>query len=394
MHWANRLRSQPAVTGHQDARRSTHTIIAGLLLAAVLLPGLAWATVSYELAERIYPSHGVVAGVAWLDSEHYLTLSLTPDGTEVSRHTYPTASLPEPFISANFMRQYVCGPELAGRLSWTISPRKNYLFFNWFTDSGNREWVLIDISGRPDFRIKRFEPPAGMQIRHALFSPDDRFVVFVHDAVNGGSDVSLLMIDLAAGVEHWRLTTEDINFVDELWWGGAMLDAPRFWGAAKLYDGQFQTRHGLASFDLQARECSFALGPDDILCGAEAIWGRAGCLASTGGGLPYYLEAEIPGQSGPRQIPLSAHPVAVQALSSPGLVLLSNTTDWITNQLWLIDVLSGDKHAIDADCAQFSLAPDGKLLVQARTSIELRVYVPVTVEDAAIDGGEEFDYEN
>src|SRR5204862_442216 len=75
-----------------------------------------------------------------------------------------------------------------------------------------------------------------------------------------------------------------------------------------------------------------------------------------------------------RVIPLSAAPAKVTAMPEPGLVLLINAPDPQTSQLWLIDVLAGDKVMVDSDCADFSLATDSKLLVRAKSKNELRVY--------------------
>jgi hypothetical protein len=335
----------------------------------------------YQLEERIYPSNGAISQVAWLDNSHYLTLALTPGGTEIYLHTYPTTTLPQLFMSADFMRNHVCSPELAGRLSWQLSPRKQYLFFSWFNDSGQHQWKLFDIASAPHFQLKSFQPPLGMHIARVLFSPDDRYAVFVHDSMHGESDVSVLVLDLETNSEQWRLSTQQVNFISELWWGGALYDTPRFYGAAKLYDGQFTSHHGLAFFDIGTRELQFTPQENGVICGDQTLWGKLFCYATADTAMPYVLAGDIPGQELQRQVPLTAHPVRLMALPAPGLALLSNTDDWITNQLWLIDLFSGEKHMIDADCAGFALSPDGKLLVWARTRIELRVYTPVTDQE-------------
>lgn len=348
-----------------------------LALWLACLPLRAEAKPGYALEERIYPSNGAIAQVAWLDNSHYLTLALTPGGTEVYRHTYPTTALPEPFMSAGFFSRHVCRPDLAGRIQWRLSPQKKYLFFGWFDDNGGRQWTLFEISDVPNFKLKRFQPPAGMNIFDVLFSPDDRYAVFIHDSMHGESDVSVLALDLSAGTEAWRLSTQQVNFISDLWWGGAVYNAPRFYAAAKLHDGQFEARHGLVSFDLAANTWQFTSNELDLVRGAEALWGKLTCYAVDAQQAQYVLQVAIPGQELPREIPLTAHPVDLVALPQPGLVLINNTSDYITNQLWLIDVFSGDKYLIDPDCAGFSLAPDGKLLVRARTRIELRVYAPL-----------------
>jgi len=351
-----------------------------VLLAVLLLPLLSGPVRAegskFELAYRLNPNQGAVAAASWLDAEHYLVLSVSPHSAQVFRHSY-SETIQETFMSAGFIQQHVCSERMLGRLSWEVSPASNYLFFKWLDENDNRRWVLVDISAAPNFKLKRFGAPPGMQIADILFSPDDRFAVLKHDADHGDCDVSLLVIDLVNGREHWRLSTENLNFISELWWGGGILDAPRFNAATRLFNGQFEPHSGLARINIDSQLVEFSVGANDLICGSEAIWGHITCKASSTGSTPYILEADIPGEDAPRQIPLSAHPVEVLAMPQPGYVLLANTSDWVTNQLWLIDVFSGEKHLIDQDCAGFSLSPDGKLLVRALTRIELRVYEPV-----------------
>ena len=197
-------------------------------------PATAETSYSYLLQERIYPSNGAISQVAWLDNGHYLTLALTPQGTEIYLHSYPTTTLPQLFMSADFMRDYICSPELAGRLTWQLSPRKQYLFFSWFDDEGRNQWKLFDIAAAPHFQLKSFQPPAGMFISRILFSPDDRYAVFVHDSMHGESDVSVLVLDLESGSEQWRISTQQVNVISKLWWSGAIYDTPRFCGSAQL----------------------------------------------------------------------------------------------------------------------------------------------------------------
>ena len=350
----------------------------GLAILVILacLSGPAAAGERYELSARSNVRHGAVAATAWLDNDKYLVLSVAPDGAQVYCINH-TDSLEETFMSAGFIEQHVCVDELLGRLSWELSPGRNYLFFKWFDEGGNRRWVLIDISGAPNFKLKRFQAPPGMQISDILFSPDDRYAVLVHDAAHGDCDVSLLILDLTSGTEFWRLSTENLNFIQDLWWGTGYLDAPRFNAAAKLFNGEFEPHAGLARIDLKTKKVEFTSGVGEVICGSQQIWGHITCRANASGTAPYQLEAVIPGDEKPRRIPLSAQPVDVMALPQPGLVLLSNTVDWVTNQLWLVDVFSGEKYMVDDDCAGFSLADDGKLIVRARTRIELRIYEPV-----------------
>lgn len=358
----------------------------GLCLALVavmlLLPATVHAAERYQLAARINLTHGAVSDIAWLDSDKYLTLVISPQATQVDRNDY---DLPrrQRFMSAEFMAKYICSPELAGRLQWTLSPGMRYLLFSWFLDDGSPRWQLIDIADAPNFKLKRFAAPPGMRISRAVFSPDDRYTVLVHDARHGNCDVSVLVLDLETGTEVWRISTQELNFISDVWWGGAVLDNPRCYAAAKLHDGQFEPYLGLARLDIGSRELQFSTSDASVICGTAALWGKLECYASASGASePFFLRAEIPGQQEPRDILLSAEPVAVKALDTPGLVLLSNTVDWVTNQLWLIDIFSGEKYLVDADSAGFSIAADGKLLVRARKSIELKVYELVDTPDS------------
>jgi hypothetical protein len=374
-----------------DTKRLTpayNWLCLALVALVLLLPSTVHAAARYQLAARINLTHGAVSDIAWLDSDKYLTLVISPQATEVYRHGY---DLPrrQRFMSADFMATYICSPELAGRLQWTLSPEKRYLFFSWFLDNGSPRWQLVDVADAPNFRLKRFAAPPGMRISRAVFSPDDRYAVLVHDARHGDCDVSVLVLDLENGMEVWRISTQELNFISEVWWGGAVLDSPRCYASAKLYDGQFEPYLGLARLDIASRELRFTTGDASVICGTAALWGKLECYAAaTGASEPFFLRAEIPGQQGSRDILLSAEPVAIKALDTPGLVLLSNTVDWVTNQLWLIDIFSGEKYLVDADSAGFSIADDGKLLVRARKSIELKVYELVDTSD---NGAESMD---
>jgi hypothetical protein len=214
-----------------------------------------------------------------------------------------------------------------------------------------------------------------MQIAKILFSPDDRYAILVHDSYNQGCEYSILALDLETGTEHWRISAQELSFVSNLWWGGAIFDAPRFNAVASLHNGEFLDQPGIARCDLTGRTIDFAPENAGLILGSEALWGSVECYAAEAGAdAPYYLRAAISGQGGDRTILLSDNPVTLTAMPNPGLVLLVNTTDWVTRQLWLVNVLAGDKLLIDSDCAGFSLAADGKLLVRAGGKNELRVY--------------------
>lgn len=328
----------------------------------------------YQLAARINLTQGFVKQAAWLDSDHFLTLLLSPDGAAVWRTSYSTLER-DKFISSAFLEQYVCSAELTSRLDWTISPSKHFIFFNWFTNDGARQWTLIDISAAPDFKIKKFTPPEGMQIAKALFSPDDRYAVFVHDSFKQGSAVSLLAMDLQSGVECWRATTAQINFVGEMWWGAAVYDAPRFSLTAALFNEQSLEPPAVVHCDLLKQVLTLDQSQTGLTLGAEALWGKVACIdKGQGSENQHSIQASIPGQADNLQVPLSANPVALTLLPEPGLLLINNTDDFVTNQLWLVNVLAGDKYMLDADCAGYSIAADGKLLVRSRTNNELRIY--------------------
>ncbi len=328
----------------------------------------------YELAARVSLPHGFIKEAAWLDASNYIALVLSPDGAAVWKLGYSAPSRLK-FMSSSFLEERICPAQLAPRLSWVVSPTKRYICFMWFKDDGAREWALVDISGAPEFKLKRFTPPAGMQVARALFSPDDRYLVLVHDGLREGSAASVVTLDLDQGLEVWRIGTHELNFITELWWGGAVYDAPKFCAVASLSDGQFHEDPGLAVCDIKTQQLEYTPGQQSLLLGADALWGKVVCYATAQQSpMPFFLEATIPGERPHGSIPLSARPVQLQMLPAPGLVLINNTVDYVTNQLWLLDVLSGDKHPVDEDCAAFSLAADNKLLVRGQAKSELRVY--------------------
>jgi hypothetical protein len=328
----------------------------------------------YELSARVSLPHGFIKEASWLDADNYLALLLSPDGAAVWKVGF---TQPErlKFMSSNFMEERICPAQYAPRLSWVVSPAKRYICFMWFLDDGSRQWALVDISSAPEFKLKRFTVPAGMQVAQALFSPDDHYLVLAHDGLREGSAASVVVLDLQQGVEAWRIGTHELNFVSSLWWGGAVYDAPKFCAAAGLSDGKFYEDPGLALCDVKTQQLSFTPSPQSLLLGAEALWGKTLCYASPAqAAIPFSLEAVIPGVRPQGSIPLSARPVQLSMLPAPGLVLISNTVDYVTNQLWLVNVLAGDKNAVDSDCASFSVSSDSKLLVRGQTQSELRIY--------------------
>ena len=356
-------------------------VVAGAITAMLLLretaaPAAAAQQESphYELAARVSLPHGFIREAAWLDDDSYLALMLSPDGAAVWRIGYSTPDR-QKFMSSTFIEENVCPASTASRLTWAVSPGRKYVCFLWFLDDGSRKCALIDISRAPEFRIKHFTPPAGMQVAEVLFSPDDRYIVLAHDAFREGCEVSLLVLDLEQGAEVWRISTHDLNFITELWWGGAILDEPKFNAAAGLCEGQFHDRAVQAVCNVQARQLTYASAPDGLLGGAESLWGKVAYYsAAPGEGAPFYMRPAVPGHPRLADIPLTARPVQAVMTPVPGLVLLSNTVDYVTNELWTLNLLTGEKGMVDEDCASFSLAGDNKLLVRSQTKSELRIY--------------------
>jgi hypothetical protein len=331
---------------------------------------------AYQRTAAITLPAGVVRDAVWLDGTRLLVLQQQSDGANVISVDY--AKLTQaPFISSSFMAANICPAAAASRLNWLVGPRRRHIFFTW-TESEAHRWALLDISAAPQFRLKRMQVPDGMQVSQALFSPDERFITLVHDGAAAGSDCSVLIVDLATGNEVWRVDSHHLNFVQNLWWAGAVYDTPRFYASAKLCDGVFHESPGLALFDLNKQQLSFS-APDaagSLLLGASALWGRVDAFAAPrpGGKPEYRLQAAIPGQKNLKPLLLSAPPLHLQCLSVPGLVLVSNTTDYATYELWLVNLLTGDKQRVDGDCGSYDSAPDNRLLVRSHDSNALRIY--------------------
>jgi hypothetical protein len=327
---------------------------------------------TYSLDSVVYIREGYVAEATWLDANQYIYLAVSPDGAAVWRYNYAD-STKERFISANFIEQYLCPAQYAARLQWTLSPSKHLLFTHYFDDAGQHHWNLLDITSAPNFRLKNFTPPAGMQISQALFSPDDHYGVFIHDSFQSGSDTSVLVLDFATGSEYWRIGAHELSFISKMWWGAAIYDAPRCTAVAQLHNGGFREHEGLAKLDLSTRTITFTDDAGGVLLGSEALWGEATCRATGNASQPYELTGHIP--SKPEvHVPLTAQPVAVDTLPQAGLVLIANTADQISTDLWLVDIINNGKRLVDQDCASYSLASDGKLLVRGEKNNALRVY--------------------
>jgi len=364
--------------------------LAHLCLPVLLCAGLPVAAQAqsagstYELAASINLSQGLVTDAEWLDSDQFLTLEASPDGAAVMSTSLSTLQR-RSFMSKAFITRHICGPEASARLEMQISPGRRYIFFGWRNELNERAWTLVDISAAPQFRLRRFTPPAGMAIANVLFSSDDRYGIFAHDPTVEGSAVSLLVFDLKTGEEVWRIAGSELSFVQEMWWSGAITGAPRFFCTAKLYQGQFQDSPGLAVCNAKDKTVSFTSDTGGLLFGHEAIWGKVEAHRSTGGASPYFLRSQIAGQGVLEDIPLSNPPIRIRLLATPGAGLLSNRNDEDLGQLWLVDMFSGNKTLVDKDCADFSTSPDGTLLVRARKENELRVYDYITPADMAPD---------
>jgi dipeptidyl aminopeptidase/acylaminoacyl peptidase len=318
----------------------------------------------------------IVRDAVWHSGSRLLLLQQGLDGASVLSLDYGSMAQSQ-FISSSFMASHVCPPAAVSSLRWTVSPRRRYLIFHW-QDGDSRRWALLDVSQAPSFRLKRVNTPPGMQVESALFSPDERWLVLSHDAAQQGSTTALLVLDLEKGGEALRVETSSINFIGHSWWAGAVLDSPRFYAAARLYNGQFFDTPGLAQIDINSRQLRFVHPGTkaDLLLGSSALWGRVDAFAdnSKGAAASYGLQASVPGYNALKPVPLSTLPLRLQCLSTPGLVLINNTADYQTYELWLVNVLDGSKTLVDGDCASFDLAPDNRLLVRSKTSNNLRVY--------------------
>jgi hypothetical protein len=328
----------------------------------------------YELAAKINMSQGLIREVAWLSDEAFIALVMRPDGAQVLQFDYDTLRR-EKFLSADFISKHMTGAAQADRLTWTVSPARKYIFFSWFLDNGGRRWKLVDISEPPNFRLRSFSPPEGMQIDRALFSPDDRYLAFFHDSNIEGSPVSILVLDLKAGKELWRIGSAEVGFIKDAWWDGAVFDAPRFQATAAIHNGQFLERPGLATLALQGRNLKWSENVDGVVIGASGLWGQALALKSQGGAqAPYFLLVSRDG-AGRDTLPLTNVPDDIQLLSDPGLLLLSNI-DRKSNvgELWLIDSDESTKFLVDGDVGGFALSGSGRLLVRGEQSNELRIY--------------------
>jgi hypothetical protein len=327
----------------------------------------------FEQAARITMNQGLIREVAWLSDTSFITLVMRPDGAQVLQFDYDTLRR-EKFISADFIAKHLTAAADTDRLSWTISPARKYLFFNWYLDNGQRLWKLVDISEPPNFRLRSFSPPDGMQIERALFSPDDRYLALFHDSNIEGSPVSILVLDLNSGKEVWRVDSSEVGFVKDAWWDGAVFDSPKFQATVMVHNGQFLQRAGLATLQLQGKNLRFSENVDGVVTGATGLWGQALAMQSNAGAQsPYFLLVSMPGNR--ETIPLTSVPDDLQLLSDTGLVLLSNV-DRKNNvgELWLINATKRTKYLVDGDAAGFSLSGSGRLLVRGEQSNELRIY--------------------
>lgn len=361
------------LSGQLQAARALPFLVI-LTLLAYAAPALA--APRYTRTASLALPGGVVRDAVWHSGTKLLILQQGVEGASVVSLDYESLAQSQ-FISSRFMADNICPASAASGLSWTVSPRRRYTVFHWQA-AGKREWALLDISGAPSFRLKRVNTPPGMQVESALFSPDERWLALAHDAAHAGSLASLLVLDLQQGGEALRVETKSINFIGQLWWAGAVHDSPRFYAAARLYNGEFFDTPGLAQIDIGARQLRFVHPGTkaDLLLGSSALWGRVDAYAdnSAGTAAGYGLQASVPGYTALKPVPLSTLPLRLQCLSTPGLVLINNTADYNVYELWLINVLDGTKTLVDGDCGGFDLAPDNRLLVRSRTGNKMRVY--------------------
>ena len=326
----------------------------------------------FRLMERVTFPGELVLDAAWLDERHYLCLTASANGAQVYMCNYETGehSL---FISPEFFDQYVCRFPDSFSLFMKISPAQHYLFLHWSDASGAYQWRLLDISDPPFFVNHAFAAPGGMQINDVLFSAADRFAIFTNDSFREGSDISMLVVDLESGEEAWRISTHDLSFVRRIWWDTAE-DSKLCYASADLHNGEFRELPGLAILDLDHHSLSFDEQRSGLLMGDSADWGVIGCYLSIDKeGVPYYIRAQIPGEGNNMQVPLSDAPLDLGCLEQRGLILLRNTVNYSVSQLWLIDLISGDKLLVSRDCEHFEIGPDGRLLVLPPGNSELLV---------------------
>jgi hypothetical protein len=341
----------------------------------------------FQLEARISLSQGYIKEAAWLSNDAFITLAIRPDGAQVLAFDYETLRR-EKFLSSDFVQKYLSGTTQADRLGWTISPARKYLFFTWFTDDSKRHWRLVDISSPPNFKLRSFTPPEGMEIDRALFSPDDRYVALFHDSHREGSPVSVLVLDLQQGAEVWRVPSAEVGFVKDAWWEGAIYDAPKFQATAMVHKGEFLKRPALVSADVAAKQLTFTENEDGVITGSSGLWGQVLALQSKPGArAPYFLL--ISQREDRDTMALTSIPDRIELLSEPGLILLANNDKQAgVSELWLIDTNKGSKYLVDGDCAGFALNAQGRLLVRAERSNELRIYEfvnPRKKDDAAND---------
>lgn len=326
----------------------------------------------FDLAARIKMSQGFAKQAVWLDDVHFITLVVRPESAEILRINYDTLAR-ERFISSEFIDEHLGGQQHADRLAWTISPQKRYMFFSWFEDDGSRSWQLVDVADPPNFRLRRFEPPAGMQIERALFSPDDRYAVFFHDSYKEGGQVSVLVLNLQTGQEAWRINSSEVGFFKDAWWDGAVYDPPRFRATVMVHNGQFLDRAGLVTADIPTRRLAFTENTDGAITGASGVWGQVTGLQSAQGATPPYFLL-VSQRDNREQVPLSNVPSRIDLLPESGMLLLANQESPLVRELWLIDVNRGSKYLVDGDTAEFAFNAGGRLLVRGEQSNELRIY--------------------
>ncbi len=326
----------------------------------------------FRLMERISFPGELIRNAVWLDDGHYLCLTVSPDGARVWMVDYETGER-SLFISASFFGEHIAAFPECLNLAWSLSRSRQYMFLHWPDSAGQNQWRLLDISDPPFFVSKTFDPPGGMNIHDILFSHDDRYAVFSNDSYAQGSAVSMLVLDLENGSETWRISTHDLSFVRRIWWDDFAPEA-RCYAAVELQQGEFQDLPGLAVLDIGKQTLSFDSARVGMLMGDSAEWGMVSCFMSADQpDVPYFIRADIPGHGDNMQVPLSDAPLDLVCLDEPGLILLRNTLNYSISQLWLIDMLQGDKLLVSGDSEHFETGPAGRLLIVPRGSNELHV---------------------
>lgn len=320
------------------------------------------------------PSAGVVHDAAFLDEQTLLLLVLGPDGARVQQTSIPPTE-PVDLLSPETVAQ-LCPVQYHDQLHLVAGAGGQWLALQW-TQAGVGRMSLLGRAADGTYQPHSLTLPEGFAPARLFFSPGGRYLVLCHDALQQGSPASVLVYDVLTDKEYWRVDTQDLNFISLAWWG-AGADSERFFLAATVHSGQFVDQPGIADFNLADHTWSFSQQGESLLLASDAAWGRAGAYrAVPGARAPYYLKYTPRGgelKLQPEQFPLNSEPVGLLALPDSAYVLLTNRNDLLSNQLWQVNLASGKRYMVDADCESCSLSAGGLLLVRGGEANSVRVY--------------------